>query len=234
MKPGLRISPVHVCGKDVRGRCVYTNARGENYGKTKSAFLYLNGLGIGLLRVCAKSWWWRFCACLFGSTCTISSETSSMKFVSRRGGANKQRRRKTWRKVKEILLCTYLSADEAIRLAISEYLHVDCRLTQAKQWGRVRSHCGHGQRTSCVVVGLMHRVLSKLVESHEKVKVVLQPLLTLTLDDGSRDSIAPPSRLLLCLLGCSFVRSFVRSLAHSLTQSFRHSPWSCARRTLRS
>ena len=41
---------------------------------------------------------------------------------------------------------TYLSADEAIRLAISEYLHVDCRLTQAKQWGRVRSHCGHGQQ----------------------------------------------------------------------------------------
>ena len=35
---------------------------------------------------------------------------------------------------------TYLSAEEAIRLAISEYLHVDCRLMQARQWGRVRSH----------------------------------------------------------------------------------------------
>jgi hypothetical protein len=28
---------------------------------------------------------------------------------------------------------TYLSTEEAIKLAISEYLHVDCRLMQAKQ-----------------------------------------------------------------------------------------------------
>jgi hypothetical protein len=36
---------------------------------------------------------------------------------------------------------TYVSAEDASKLATWEYLHVDCRLMQAKQWGRVRSHC---------------------------------------------------------------------------------------------
>lgn len=30
-------------------------------------------------------------------------------------------------------MCTHLSAEDAIRFAISEYLHVDCRLMHAKQ-----------------------------------------------------------------------------------------------------
>lgn len=36
---------------------------------------------------------------------------------------------------------THLSADEAIRLAMSEYLHGDCRLMHARHCGRLRSHC---------------------------------------------------------------------------------------------
>lgn len=38
-------------------------------------------------------------------------------------------------------VCTHLSADAAIRFAMSEYLHTDCRLMHARQWGLVRSHC---------------------------------------------------------------------------------------------
>lgn len=30
-------------------------------------------------------------------------------------------------------MCTHLSADDAIRFAMSEYLHVDCRLMHARQ-----------------------------------------------------------------------------------------------------
>lgn len=41
---------------------------------------------------------------------------------------------------------THVPADDAIRLAISEYLHVDCRLTHAMQLGRLRSHCARIQR----------------------------------------------------------------------------------------
>lgn len=41
---------------------------------------------------------------------------------------------------------THFSAEDAIRFAISEYLHVDCRLMHARQWGRVRSHCVHAQQ----------------------------------------------------------------------------------------
>lgn len=36
---------------------------------------------------------------------------------------------------------THPSADVAIRFARSEYLHTDCRLMHARQWGRLRSHC---------------------------------------------------------------------------------------------
>jgi hypothetical protein len=40
---------------------------------------------------------------------------------------------------------THLSADDAIKFAILEYLHVDCRLMHARQSGRVRSHCAYSQ-----------------------------------------------------------------------------------------
>jgi hypothetical protein len=49
---------------------------------------------------------------------------------------------------------THLSAEDAIRFAILEYLHVDCRLMHARQSGRLRSHCTRFQRwrSSNVVV----------------------------------------------------------------------------------
>ena len=36
---------------------------------------------------------------------------------------------------------THLSVDVAMMFAMLEYLHVDCRLMHARQWGLVRSHC---------------------------------------------------------------------------------------------
>jgi hypothetical protein len=36
---------------------------------------------------------------------------------------------------------THLSVDVAMMFAMLEYLHVDCRLRHARQWGLVRSHC---------------------------------------------------------------------------------------------
>jgi hypothetical protein len=47
---------------------------------------------------------------------------------------------------------THLSAEDAIKLAMSEYLHVDCRLIQARQCGRLRSHCAHSQHGTLVAV----------------------------------------------------------------------------------
>ena len=49
----------------------------------------------------------------------------------------------------------YLSVDDedAIKLAISEYLHVDCRLMHAKQCGRVRSHCPSSQSGASTTPG---------------------------------------------------------------------------------
>jgi hypothetical protein len=41
----------------------------------------------------------------------------------------------------------YLSDEDAIKFAICEYLHVDCRLMHARQWGRVRSHCRPSQQS---------------------------------------------------------------------------------------
>jgi hypothetical protein len=73
---------------------------------------------------------------------------------------------------------THLSEEDAIKFAISEYLHVDCRLIHARQFGRLRSHCARSQlwRSPEVVMHVTQTSRHLPIASHPS-----QPALTLVL-----------------------------------------------------